>query len=149
MAHKVIHNLYLGNKADSESFGAHVEFIVNCTSDLPFHGCSSTQKQVRLPIEDNGDPRQQDEFVLQMKSTGVIERVLDSIIGGGTVLVHCMAGRQRSAAFVAILLVKMGVCKTVDDAVIFVKSKKRDAFFPEANFDAAMRRVCVMDRRLP
>ena len=142
MAHKVIYNLYLGNKADSESFGAHVDFIVNCTRELPFHGCSSTQKQVRLPIEDNGDPLQQDAFVFQINNTRVIERVLDSIIEGNTVLVHCMAGRQRSAAFVAILLVKMGVCKTVDDAVIFVKNKKRDAFFPEVNFDVAMRRVC-------
>ena len=97
--------------------------------------------QVRLAIEDNGDPRQQDEFVLQAKETGVIERALDCLMGGGRVLVHCMAGRQRSAALVAVLLVRMGVCGTVDDAVAFVRSKKRDAFFPAVNFELAIQRA--------
>jgi hypothetical protein len=77
MASEVIPRLYLGNRADSESFGAHADLVVNCTTDLPFHGCSSTQSQIRLSVKDNGDPRQQQAFVEHVRSHQILERIAE------------------------------------------------------------------------
>ena len=134
---EIIKGLFLGNAADSESVGTYADVVVNCTNDLPFFGCSTTQAQYRIPAEDNGDPRQQSVF--QAHAPEVLDAVAERIASDRDssrmrVLVHCAAGRQRSAAFVAALLLKLRVCSNVDDAVEFVKAKKPDAFFGGVNF---------------
>jgi protein-tyrosine phosphatase len=57
---------------------------------------------------------------------------------GNTILVHCHAGMQRSAAVVAMyLILTQGM--TADEAMAFIKSKRPIAFFPSANFEKAIR----------
>ena len=54
-------------------------------------------------------------------------------------LVHCQMGRQRSAATVAAFI--MWALKwPLDRAVEHIRSKKREAFFPEINFIDPLRR---------
>ena len=59
--------------------------------------------------------------------------LIDNHLKNGIVVVHCLAGRQRSAAVIASYLIKFHG-KSVNESIDFVKSKKRDAFFPHVNF---------------
>jgi protein-tyrosine phosphatase len=52
---------------------------------------------------------------------------------GMPVLVHCHAGRQRSAAVIAAYIMKFEGLSLVA-TLEHMKSRKRDVFFPEANF---------------
>ena len=45
-------------------------------------------------------------------------------------------GRRRSAPTIAAFLMKRS--ETEDEAIKYIKSKKRDAFFPKVNFDGAL-----------
>ena len=49
------------------------------------------------------------------------------------VVVHCQAGRQRSAAVIAGYLMKYHGY-SLENVIEFIRSKKREAFFPEVNF---------------
>ena len=137
---EVLPGLFLGDEADSRNAGR-FDMVVNCTADLPFHGDPSHQSQVRVPVKDNGDPRQQALFVEHASNVVTHEAVSDTIVGGGRVLVHCRAGQQRSAAFVAVVLCRSGMCATPDDAVELIRNKKRDAFLGAVNFGEALRRM--------
>jgi protein-tyrosine phosphatase len=139
---EVLPDLFLGNEADSRGhLGMDPEaVVVNCTADLPFHGCPTTQTQIRIPAKDNGDPRQQEVFF--DAAAAAVPRVLELIMGGKRTLVHCRAGQQRSAAFVVVLLLASNTCATVPQAVEFVRSKKPDAFLGGAvNFREAIVRL--------
>lgn len=135
---EVYRNLFLGDEADSRSLGVAVDCVVNCTSDLPFHGCATVQQQIRIPVEDNGDERQQAAFVEHAGPNVAV--VAGYLAEGKKVLVHCAAGRQRSAAFVAILLlaVRARQCGTINETVAFLRKKKPDAFFGGVNFVVAL-----------
>jgi protein-tyrosine phosphatase len=137
---EVMPGLFLGNEADSRN-ADRFDMVVNCTADLPFHGDSSRQSQVRVPVKDNGDPRQQELFVEHASNAVTHDAVSDTIVGGGRVLVHCRAGQQRSAAFVAVVLCRSGMFATPDDAVEFIRHKKRDAFLGSVNFSKALHRM--------
>jgi protein-tyrosine phosphatase len=56
---------------------------------------------------------------------------------GAGVLVHCAAGMQRSAASVAFLLIALKHMRALD-AMSFIKSKRKIAFYPRANFGRAI-----------
>jgi protein-tyrosine phosphatase len=52
---------------------------------------------------------------------------------GYNILVHCMAGMQRSAACVAFLLIAVEGMHGLD-AMQFIKQRRPIAFYPNANF---------------
>ena len=52
---------------------------------------------------------------------------------GHRILVHCMAGRQRSAASVAMFLIFIKHFKT-EQAIRYLREKRPVAFMPEPNF---------------
>jgi hypothetical protein len=137
---EVMPGLFLGDEADSRN-AARFDMVVNCTADLPFHGDAAWQTQVRVPVKDNGDPRQQTLFVEHASDDATQEGVSNAIVGGGRVLVHCRAGQQRSAAFVAVVLCRSGLCGSPGDAVELIRRKKRDAFHGSVNFGEALRRM--------
>lgn len=63
---------------------------------------------------------------------------------GERVLVHCRAGRQRSAAVVAaVLMRRLGL--GVEEAMAAVRARQQAAFFPAANFSGAL---AAFDRML-
>lgn len=131
--HLIVTNLFLGNAQDSEEFGPNAGLVVNCTPDLPFFGNPSEQAHIRIPVKDNGDDSQQDKLLRLLIDLEVAQQIDDALSSGCTVLVHCRAGQQRSAAVVASYLM-FSQDLTAPEAIRQVRSMKPDAFFGSVNF---------------
>lgn len=131
---EILPRLYLGGSADSEKLHD-VALVVNCTKDLPFH--ARMARHIRIGVEDNGDPAEVRLLATNLCDLAVLREIDVTIKERGTVLVHCKMGQQRSAAVVAAYLMHTRQLNP-QEAIAFVRSKKRDAFFFRANFEGAL-----------
>ena len=135
---EIIKGLYLCSWEDAKRIVPTLRnlLVINCTKDLD----NLIDNVYRINIDDRQNP----EDTLELNN--VINEVVDLIdnhLKTGNVVVHCLAGRQRSAAVVASYLIKFHG-KSVNESIDFVKSKKRDAFFPFINFMDTINRNLVM-----
>lgn len=89
------------------------------------------ENNIRIAIDDNGSQEAFDELLKVLPK--VIDIIDDKLNAQQTVIVHCLAGRQRSAAVVAAYLMAK-YSYSLDYAIEYIKCKKIDAFFPTANF---------------
>jgi atypical dual specificity phosphatase len=152
-ADEIIPRLWLGNvrASQDEDFiqRENIDVIFNCTKDLPFlyeeRRYSSTTKdlpfmfnipkQYRVPVDDN---LQEEEIRnIELWSPEIAHKLLTMYNKGHTILVHCYAGMQRSAACVAILLIALKHMKA-EDAMNYIRSRRPVAFQPRANFGRAI-----------
>jgi protein-tyrosine phosphatase len=152
-ADEIIPRLWLGNvrASQDEDFiqRENIDVIFNCTKDLPFlyeeRRYSSTTKdlpfmfnipkQYRVPVDDN---LQEEEICnIELWSPEIAHKLLTMYNKGHTILVHCYAGMQRSAACVAILLIALKHMKA-EDAMNYIRSRRPVAFQPRANFGRAI-----------
>lgn len=132
---EIIHNLYIGNRY-SLDYASQFAFIVNCTKpeQVPIIDESKT---VRLPIDDI--PEESDHLTRLIRENNILEKIHQYLhpssvtSNGNKVLVHCNAGRQRSCATVACYLIKY-YNMTPIQAVQYIKSKRKEAFFGYVNF---------------
>ncbi len=130
--YQIIPNLYLSDYRDAHQAPKNW-YIINCTKDLPMISNYGT----RLPIDDD---LSLSAFMTMESHLPRLINEIDRIRGSGqTVLVHCFAGQQRSAAVVAAYLMSKGLSK--NDAIQHIKSIKLDAFFTGVNFDPVLRRI--------
>ena len=136
-AHEIIPRLWLGNKnaaSDGDWLREHnITVVFNCTKDWPFH--PDVLRKYRVPVDDN---LQKEEIQnMYMWAPEILAKLVGEYKRGETILVHCHAGMQRSAAVVAMFLMTMyGMTKK--EAIQFIKSKRAVAFFPSANFEQAL-----------
>jgi hypothetical protein len=107
---EIIPNLWLGNiKASRNRDFLHdykINYIVNCTRNYDFDPSAMLPctKKIRLPLSDTGTEEANHEmYVLLDKAVTYIQRQL---INGDHILVHCYAGKQRSAAVIVAYLIK-------------------------------------------
>lgn len=133
MAVEIAPHLWLGDANSAVHLPPDVAMVINCTKNLPFYGENTTN--VRIPVDDLDDPREQ-QAMLQHWTPDLFDSMLSHMIGGRNVLVHCQMGRQRSAATVAAFLMTGGT--PMAEAIMHIRSKKREAFFPAPNFKAAL-----------
>ncbi len=126
---KVINKIYLGNfkaSKDSEFFKTKkIKAVLNCTKDLPntFINDKSIE-YLRIPVDDS---LKEIDFEKMYKYMPKIVEFIDKNITKGNILVHCFAGRQRSAiAVAAYLVVKRGI--NPKQACKFVLAKRPEAF---------------------
>lgn len=136
---EIINNLYIGNRYSLEH-ADQFALIVNCTQ--PEHqGLAldravgvpiiDESKTVRIPIDDI--PEESDHLTALIKDTDILNKIHDTLNKGNKVLVHCNAGRQRSCATVACYLIKYYQLTPIQ-AVSYIKSKRKEAFFGYVNF---------------
>ena len=123
MIYEIVPGLYLSNfKSALDDIGIlpRNTLVINCTKDLPM-----VKAGMRFAVDDS--PSSENDMT---RSLPVIVEHIDKTIRveHRTVLVHCAAGQQRSAAVVAAYLLYRNRNYTVDDAVRFIRSKKPDAF---------------------
>jgi hypothetical protein len=137
-AHEILPRLWLGNKqaaADVDWLAEKgITAVFNCTKTLPY--APTIQRRYRVPVDDNLEP----EEIANMYAWApeILYKLHREYRSGATILVHCHAGMQRSAAVVAMyLILTQGM--TADEAMAFIKAKRSIAFFPSANFEKAIR----------
>jgi hypothetical protein len=146
--HEIIPRIYLGGSDGSKdsSFikGKKISVILNCTKDLPNHfeplfiepienAPEDVQKWIgenlpkyyRLPIDDNMKDVEIERFYEYSKK--IIPIIIKHYYEGKNIFVHCLAGAQRSAAFVALLLTILEKI-SMEDAIDKIIKKRRQAF---------------------
>lgn len=137
-ANLIIPRLWLGNKGasmDPEFLKKNnITVVFNCTKDLPFH--SSVVKRYRVPVDDNLEPAE----ISNMRAWApeIVAKILREHRAGHSILVHCFAGMQRSAAAVAMTMIVL-TKKPADEVMAKIREIRPIAFFPAANFERAIR----------
>lgn len=141
-ADEIIPGLWLGNKvaAGDQNFSKinNVRAVFNCSKDIPFN--ATIPRQYRIPVDDS---RQEPDIGNMEKwSYEIVYKISQELrraeAEGSSVLVHCAAGMQRSAASVAMYLIAKKNM-TTNEAIAFIRSKRPIAFLPEANFYKSIR----------
>lgn len=127
---EIIKDLFLGDVQDSISMNT-VDMVINCTSTLPFHAI--TALQIRVLIEDNGNPNEYKKLYEAIKNNSLFEKMDELLKNNKRILCHCMAGQQRSAALITCFIIwKYNM--DIYEAIAFVKSRRSIAFFGDVNF---------------
>lgn len=138
-ANEILPGLWLGNARDSQnpSFLKMIDVIINCTKDLPF--VDDSKHCVRVSVDDNLEKA---EIVALYKYLDKVTQFIhENLKEGKSILVHCMAGKQRSASVVTAYLSRF--CHfSLSDAIELLRSKRIIVFTPLCNFEAALRLFC-------
>jgi len=127
---EIIKNLYLGNFQDAVDM-TDIYLVINCTTNIEFS--HSHVKKIRISVEDNGNEEEYIKLYKAIENNNIFQEINDALNQNKKVLVHCMAGQQRSAAVVVCFLIwkyNMDLFKAIE----FVKSKRPIAFFGNVNF---------------
>jgi dual specificity phosphatase 12 len=132
-ANEIIPRIWLGNAKASmdENFirQNQISVVFYCTKNLPFSPIIATK--YRIPVDDN---LEEDEIRnMELWSSEIAFKIMAEFLAGKTILIHCMAGMQRSAASVAFFLIAYEKMRALD-AMKLIKSRRSIAFFPRANF---------------
>ncbi len=137
-AHEIVPRLWLGNKAAAANTdwlrAQGITVVFNCTKTLPFD--STIPYMYRVPVDDNLEPVEISNMAAWAAETQM--KLVREYKAGRTILVHCHAGMQRSAAVVAMFLITTRGF-TADQAMATIKQVRPIAFFPAANFERAIR----------
>ena len=119
----------------TEALGPKV-YVVNLTNGKPM----LSDLGVEIKVDDNGSLEAM--HIMENALGPTITKMKEAMDQKVPVLVHCSAGRQRSATVVAAYLMKYHGLD-LDTTLEFMKGKKPDVFFPEANFMSVLRRFCT------
>lgn len=137
---EIVDKVWLGSFAQAKEFvkehADHV-FVLNCTQDLPMlsdHG-------MRLPVHDDGSRESSVNMLIALPH--LVDTIHATINQGTHVVVHCLAGQQRSPAVVCAYLMKHRGY-SLEDAIHFLRHKKKDAFFWQVNFREALERFAII-----
>ncbi len=133
---RILDRLYLGDRlsAYNKTFihNTKINIIVNASKDIPnFYDSNPEIKYYRVPIEDNLQMEELHAFYFCAKS--LIPILFKEYMNGNTILIHCFAGMQRSAALVLLFLIYYhkkvnNINMSVSDAKFFILSKRPVAF---------------------
>ena len=89
-------------------------------------------KYYRISIDDSGKDNDIEQFYFYVKN--IIQPIIDEYKKGKTILIHCLAGNQRSAAFVTIFLMYYKKL-SLQESINFVLEKKPNVFFFGSNIN--------------
>jgi dual specificity MAP kinase phosphatase len=131
---KIVDYLFIGS-ARALQTDDKFDMIVNCTKDSLIAFPDYCQNCIRIPVSD--EPQEYNKFMELLSQTNVLERINNAVQNKENVLVHCFAGQQRSCALVACYLMKYYNLRP-EEAINYIKSKRRIAFFGQINFISAI-----------
>lgn len=144
MYNKVGNQLFLGNyqAAKNSSFfeKKNITAVLNCTKDLPnYFRNDKKMEYMRIPVDDSLKKVDIDKMVKFFPvAVSFIHKMV--VLEKRNILVHCFAGRQRSAIIVACYLV---VTKGLNpgEACKYVMEKRPEAFHYglSLNFDKSLK----------
>lgn len=137
-ANEIIPGVWLGDlhaARDADWLRAQgIQTVFNCTKQLDFH--PSVPYQYRVPVDDNLQPAE----IKNMESWApeIAYKMMREYRAGHRMLVHCHAGRQRSATAVGFLLMVL-TGRPLIQVMYLIQSRRSVAFQPQPNFAAALR----------
>jgi len=142
-AHEIIPGLWLGNgKAALDQKWLkekNITVVFNATKDIAFS--PTIKKQYRIPVDDNLE--EEEIRNLELWSSEIAFKILGEYKTGKAILVHCMAGMQRSAASMAMMMI-VHLNLHAQDVMQIIREKRPIAFYPRANFG---RSIDTFDRK--
>ena len=134
---QIIHHIWLGDIrcAKNKHFfdENNIQVVINCSKDIPFY--SNYTENVRISIHDNLENVEINRLYEYIPKA--VEFIHKKILESKNILIHCYAGRQRSASIVTAYLMKYGHM-SLKDAILAVKSKRVIAFSPGINFEKTL-----------
>ncbi len=138
----IIDRLYIGNINDAQNYNFisqnGINVIVNCSKDIPTYFQSNPEiNYYRLPIDDNLEQSELNLFDYYARY--LLPHVYQEYMNGKTILIHCFAGMQRSAAFALLFLIYLYkknnfITMSVKDAQFLLTSRRPLVF----NFGISM-----------
>jgi len=137
-AHRIAPRLWLGDKISAldENFlrDENITTVFNCTKEFPFSPMIG--RKYRVPVDDNLQPAEIRN--MERWAPEIVYKVVSEYKQGNTILIHCHAGMQRSAAVMAMTLIAL-TNKTPDEVMNHIRSIRPIAFQPSANFEKSIR----------
>lgn len=130
-ANQIIPNLFIGNikSAKDKEFidKKQIKVIINCSKSIPnyFQFSDNSIEYYRIPVNDSlleEDINAMTDYLPQF-----VNIINNALKNKKAVLVHCHAGRQRSACLVAAYLI-FKYNYTIDQAYEYIISKRKEAF---------------------
>jgi len=134
-ANEVLTGLWLGNIIDSENkkFLKNIDVVINCSKDIAFS--ASYTNNIRIPIED--DLQKREMIKLYKLLPEITRKIHDYLSNNKKILIHCYAGKQRSAAVIVAYCIRyLGF--SLNDAVTLLKTRRKIVFTPFLNFKASL-----------
>ena len=154
---EILPNLYLGSIESSENFDFlqknNISVIVNCSKDIInkfslnllkniedaplevqkwLYDNSYYIKYYRIPVNDSGKECDIEDFYKY--TNDLLYIIIDEYNKGKHILVHCLAGNQRSAAFICAFIMFYKKI-SLDDSIKYVLEKKPNVFFFGTNIN--------------
>lgn len=149
---EIIPNLFLGSIESSQNFefikNNNISVIINCSKDIEdsfslnllkpieeapidvqtwLYENSFYIKYYRIPVDDNGKDQEVENFrEYTIKLLSIIKNDFDK---GKKILVHCLAGNQRSASFVCAFIMLYKNIKLIDSIKLLLEKKPNVFFF--------------------
>ena len=111
-----------------------IELIVNCSKDLEFNNKYNC-KCIRLSVSDNLQEEEIDRLYKYFFE--IVPIIYEFFCKGKPILVHCYAGKQRSASVIVAFILKY-TNLTLRDSISYLKLKKKNIFTPCNNFIKAL-----------
>lgn len=112
-------------------------FIVNCTKDLKM----KNENNLRIAVHDDMSPEALHGMFLALPNA--VDTIHEQLQNNKRVVIHCLAGQQRSPTVIAAYLIaKCGY--TLEDAIAYIRGKKKDAFFWSVNFRNSLEQFVMM-----
>ena len=132
-AHEIVPGIWLGNRRAALNEGwlkeKNITTVFNASKDIPFSPI--IKRQYRIPVDDNLQPEEIRNMTLWSHET--VYKVIKEQNDGNTILIHCFAGMQRSAAIMGMYLIaKKGM--TWNQVISYIQGIRPIAFNPQANF---------------
>lgn len=127
---EIIPNLYIGNIDSAKNLkfikNKKIKVIINCSTSIPNYFQYTTNiEYFRLAVEDN--LLEYDVDLMTKYLPNYVNIIDKSLSQNKPVLVHCYAGRQRSACLItAYLIYKYKY--SIEDAYKYIRSKRKEAF---------------------
>jgi len=140
---KIMSKLYLGNvkaSRDKEFFSSKkIKAVLNCSKDIPnTFDCAKDIEYMRIPIDDSLKEIDFEKAFLFMPSA--IEFIYKHVVlEKHNVLVHCWAGRQRSAIMIAAFLMEKMKMTPIQACKFLVDHRSETFHFGKSlNFEVSL-----------
>ena len=135
-ATEILPNLWLGSIKSSQNkewIENHIDIVMNCTKDIDF--ISEKTHNLRFAVDDN---LEREEIVRLYSYLENASKIIDTQLRQGKrILVHCMAGKKRSATIIcAYIMIYLEL--SFQKSAMFLKMKRNCVFDPNCNFQLAL-----------